>query len=171
MLRVLLFSLLASISSADDTTPYNIHLAISSDPTKLFVSWRTNVSTSSLQVSYGITTALKQSAIGSQWSFNDTAPSGSTTGTSKMYYFKKATMTGLQPGQRYFYQVGGENGSAILSFVATRSREQFSSESPLKVAFLGDMGFTDGQALDYLVADAKAGLFDVYTHVGDLAYE
>ncbi len=170
MFCALLFSLLAILSSADDTTPYNIHLALSTDPTRIFVSWRTNTSTSSLQVSYGLTTALEQSTMGNQWSFNDTAPSGSTTGT-KMYYFKKATMTGLQPGQRYYYQVGGENGSAILSFVATRSREQFSSESPLKVAFLGDLGFTDGQALDYLVNDAKAGVFDIYTHVGDLAYE
>lgn len=165
-----LFFILAWVSSGEDTTPYHVHLALSSDPTRMFVSWRTNVSTSSLQVAYGTTSALSQTTTGTQWSFNDTAPSGSTTGP-RMYYFHKATMNGLAPGQKYFYQVGGENGSAVLSFIATRSRDQFSEDNPLIVAFLGDMGYTDSQALAYLVSDAEAGSFDHYTHVGDFGYE
>lgn len=148
---------IAAFARADDSTPYFTHLALSSDASKMHVSWRTNSSNSSLNVAWGLSpTSLTQGASGLAWTFTDS--------TQRAYYLHRATLVGLTPGSRYFYRVGG--AGAVSSFLATRAREQFSTAAPLRIAWLGDLGYTNGQALSYLVKEAAAGTFDHYVHVG-----
>ena len=165
MFSALAFSFVAAAAaaSAQDDTSFFVHLALSSDPTRMFVSWRTNSSSAPASVAYGASpTALTQLATGQSWTFTDS--------TSREYYLHRATLTGLAPGARVFYRAGGA-ASAVSSFVATRAREQFSAAAPLRIAWLGDLGYTNGQALDYLLKEAAVGTFDHYVHVGDYAYD
>lgn len=155
-----LLSALAVLSRAQDNVPFFVHLALSSDPTQMFVSWRTNSSTASATVSYGLSPgSLTQLATGSSWSFAD-------SDTGREYYLHRAAMTGLVPGGRYYYQPA--NAGTVSSFLATRSREQFNTSAPLRIAWLGDLGWSNGQALPYLLASTE---FDHFTHVGDFAYD
>ena len=77
-------------------------------------------------------------------------------------------MTGLTPGSTVYYQVGDaiDGVSDVLSFMATRSAAQLAAV-PLKMAWIGDLGLTNGQALPYLQAEVAAGVYDHVTHVGD----
>lgn len=159
-MRAVLLSLAvatAAALSADDA-PFFVHLALSSDPTRMFVSWRTNSSTSPATVAWGSTPgALTSTAPATSWLFTD---------GGRPYYFYQATMTGLAPGSKVYY-APAQAGGAPRSFTATRSAAQFSEAAPLKIAWLGDLGYVNGQALDYLLKDAAKGTFDHYIHVGD----
>ena len=166
MMRICALLLASAAAQTPSDAPFHIHLALSSDPTKMFVSWRTNSSASPTAIRWGASAgALTQSSAATYWLYTDSAPSGSTTGP-RDYHFYRGTLSGLAPGARVFYTVGA---SAVASFVATRSREQFNASAPLRIAVLGDLGYTDGQALAYLLQDAAAGTFDHFTHVGDYA--
>ena len=165
MFSALAFSFVAAAAaaSAQDDTSFFVHLALSSDPTRMFVSWRTNSSSAPASVAYGASpTALTQLATGQSWTFTDS--------TSREYYLHRATLTGLSPGARVYYRAGGA-ASEVSSFLATRSPPQFSEAAPLRIAWLGDLGYTNGQALDYLLKESAAGTFDHYVHVGDYAYD
>jgi len=148
----------AAVAAAQDDVSFNVHLALSSDPTQMFVSWRTNSSAAPATVAFGSAPgALTNLASGASWTFTDT--------TSRAYYLHRATLTGLSPGARVFYRAGGA-ASAVSSFLATRSPSQFSDSAPLRIAWLGDLGYTNGQALDYLLKESAAGTFDHSVHVG-----
>jgi len=71
---------------------------------------------------------------------------------------------GLTPGAQVFYSAG--SSGVEHSFTATRSPSQFSESAPLRLAWFGDLGWQNAQALDYLVKDAAKGLYDAQIHVG-----
>jgi hypothetical protein len=151
---VLLLPLLLSAALASDS--YYVHLALSSDPTKAYVQWRTDDVASPALVHYGATPgALTSSSNGTSWTFTD----------SRTYNLRMATLSGLTPGAKVYYSVG--DNATVLSFTATRARAQFSEEAPLKIAFFGDLGWQNAQALPYLVEEAAAGAFDHFIHVGE----
>lgn len=78
-------------------------------------------------------------------------------------------MTNLTPGATVFYTVGGpSNVSSTHSFVATRVN--FAS-APLRIAWIGDLGYANAQAVDFLSQEALAGVYDHIVHVGDYAYD
>ena len=110
-------------------------------------------------------TSLTNAFTGNTWSYTDSQ--------SRTYFFANASMINLTPGGVFFYKVGDgvSNWSPVKSFMATRSREQFTTENPLKVAFLGDLGFSNGQATPFLLAAAASKEYDHFTHVGDYACE
>ena len=137
---------------------FNVHLALSSDPTRMFVSWRSSASDSSAAVQWGSASGkLTESANASSWTFTDSS-------TGRAYFMHKATMTGLTPGAQVFYSAG--SSGVEHSFTATRSPSQFSESAPLRLAWFGDLGWQNAQALDYLVKDAAKGLYDAQIHVG-----
>jgi phosphodiesterase/alkaline phosphatase D-like protein len=77
-------------------------------------------------------------------------------------------MTGLTPGATVFYQIGSPDGvSATTSFNATRT--DYSPEAPLRIAWFGDLGVDNAQALPFIQAEAAQGVFDHVVHVGDYA--
>lgn len=142
----------------------HLHLALSSDPSRMYVQWTTSSSASSENtVSWGSSASkLSQTASGESWTFTDN--------DGREYFFHKATMRALAPGSTVYYTVGGPtNTSSVHSFVATRT--DFSSEDPLKIAWIGDLGFANAQADEYLAAEVQNGVYDHVIHVGDYAYD
>lgn len=136
-----------------------VHLGAASDPTMINVQWVSAIGdvlgngTSTVQ--YGTSPrALSSTALGYNWTFTD--PS---TGTSR--YLHAATLTGLTPGQQYFYRVGDplDGWSPVFNFVATRT--DFSTAAPLRVGLLGDMGWYNAQALSYIETEVANGDFDL----------
>ena len=149
----------------------NVHLALSSDPTRMFVQWTSAqgdvLGAGDSTVQWGASPrALTSSAAGSNFSYVD--PS-----SSRKYTFNSATLTGLAPGATYFYRVGSEldGWSAVNNFVATRTAAQISPEAPLRIAWFGDLGWLYAQSLPYIQTEASQGAFDHVVHVGDYAYD
>ena len=131
----------------------HVHLALSSDTSKMFVQWTTDAAAvAENTVMYGSSpSGLSQSAYGTAWSFTDS--------TGRIYFFHKATMTDLTPGTTVFYAVGGpSNFSSTRSFVATRTN--ISSADPLRIAWIGDLGFANSQAMTYLLPEIENNHFD-----------
>jgi hypothetical protein len=157
MARVASLLLIAAQAAQATQEAYYAHLALSSDPTQMHVQWRTDDSASLPVVQYGtLPSSLSQSSNGTAWSFTD---------GGRTYYLRRATMTGLTPGALTYYTVGAS--AEVLNFTATRTPAQISEGKPLRIAWFGDLGWQNAQALPYLVAEAAAGAFDHFIHVGE----
>jgi predicted phosphodiesterase len=108
--------------------------------------------------------SLSQSAVGKSWDWTE----GSRTHTSHA-----ATMTGLTPGETYFYRVGSpvDGWSSVRPFVATRTGAELTEELPLRVLVLGDLGYDYAQSLTSVQTEAAKGVYDHLIHLGDFAYD
>lgn len=147
-----------------------VTLGLSSDPTRMNVQWQTpttggvlGAGTSTVQ--WGTSPrSLTSSSAGYNWTFTDSS-------TGRAYSLHAASMTGLAPGATYFYRVGDalDGWSAVNNFRATRT--DFSEAAPQVVAVIGDMGWTNAQALAYLETEVAQGNLDYVLHVGDYAYD
>lgn len=125
-------AIILSALSAAAAAVSHVHLALSSDPTRMFVQWTTSSALATENAAtYGASpSSLTSVAQGNAWTFTDS--------TGRNYYFHKATMTGLTPGATVYYNVGGASGtSATTSFVATRTNY---TDAPLTIAWIGDLG-------------------------------
>ncbi|XP_025104271.1 acid phosphatase type 7-like [Pomacea canaliculata] len=140
--------------------PEQVHLSYGDVPTEMVVTWVTQDTTSASTVMYGLSD-LNQTASGSMTTFVD---GGSQRRT---LYIHRVTLTGLKPGQKYVYVVGGPEGwSEEFHFSAMRDGSDW---SPRLIVY-GDMGNENARALPYLQLDATTGHFDAVLHVGDFAY-
>ncbi len=150
MSRVCAFA--ALFAAAASAAPAHVHLALSSDTTRMFVQWASDSLPAAPVVQWGPTPALGRSAAGGAWSWADSS-------TRTVRFESNATMTGLTPGQQVFYRVGdaATGFSPVKSFNATRSRAQFSTAAPQVVAWIGDLGVANAQSLPYLAAEAATG--------------
>jgi acid phosphatase type 7 len=164
MSRTLLVLLLPALSLASRVIS-NVHLALLSDATQMNVQWVTGpgeiLGNGTSTVQWGPSPrSLPFSTLGYNWTY---------TFSGRNYYFNAGVMTGLTPGQTYFYRVGDpiDGWSSVFSFQATRT--DF-SEAPLRMAWLGDLGWSNAQSLPYLQTEAMEGNMDVFIHVGDYAY-
>lgn len=152
----------AAVARGDaSSTVSHVHLALSTDTSQMHVQWTSAAAvTTENSVQYGASaSALNNAVVGTAWTFTDS--------TSRQYFFHRATMTGLTPGATVFYRVGGASGwSPTRSFIATRPASDISSSSPLVIAWIGDLGVENDQALPYLTQEALAGVYDHVVHVG-----
>lgn len=159
VLRALIAASLASLGLAARAVS-KVHLALSSDPSRMFVQWMSAqgpVNGGTPQVQWGTSSgALTNTAAASNWTWIDAA--SQTARTNNI-----ATLTGLVPAAVYYYRVGDpvDGWSAVLRFVATRSAANISTAKPLTIAWIGDLGLTNGQALPYLQAEVAKGVYDV----------
>jgi acid phosphatase type 7 len=151
----------------------NVHLALSSDVTKMHVQWTSApgdiLGNNTATVQWGVSPrSLQNQVFGYQFNFTDVQKN-----ISRTYYLNAATMTGLTPGAQYFYRVGDDldGWSSVFNFVATRSADMITPENPLRIAFFGDLGWYYAQSLSYIQTEAAQGVYDHVTHVGDYAYD
>ncbi|KAK7103367.1 hypothetical protein V1264_018281 [Littorina saxatilis] len=127
----------------------------------MWVTWVTQDYTSGSTAWYG-QDGLEQRADGTVTKFVDGGA------LHRTMYMHRVKMTGLQPGKRYVYIVGGEDGwSSKFTFKAILDGTKW---SPYLVVY-GDMGNYNAQALPMLQLDAMQGNFDAILHVGDYAYD
>ena len=159
-------SALAALAAASRPVS-NVHLALSSDATRMHVQWTSAqgdvLGAGDSTVQWGASPrALTSSAAGFNWTWVDSS-------TQRKYTANEATMTGLAPGATYFYRVGSvlDGWSGVNSFEATRTAAQISEAAPLRIGWFGDLGWLYAQALPYLQTEAAQGNFDHVVHVGD----
>ena len=143
-----------------------MHLGLSSDPSRLHVQWTVaqGAGAAAQGVQWGAAPGALTSSVAADrvWDWSD--PS-----TGRVYTHATATLTALTPGATVYYRVGSADGwSAVSRTAATRAPADFSAAAPLRVAWLGDLGVVNDQALPYLLNETD---MDLFIHVGDYACE
>lgn len=132
-------------------------LSLAREPTEMMVTWVTLAYTNYTIVEYnkaGFPLTLRAS--GGVTKFTD---GGSE---HRVLYIHRVKLTGLVPGQRYDYHVGGYDGwSGLYHFFALKSGEDWSP----RIAFYGDLGSVNAKSISYLQEDAQNGLYDAVLHV------
>jgi hypothetical protein len=153
--------LCAAAASTVVAAPQYLHLSLGATPAEMNVQWRLPGAGGKPTVQWGPSPSslINSAPAGQTWSFADSS-------TGRSYAFALATMTGLTPGSTVYYRASDNTGawSPVASFNATRA--SFSAADPLVIAWLGDMGLTNAQALERLNTDATAGVFDYIVDVG-----
>ncbi|XP_025104272.1 LOW QUALITY PROTEIN: acid phosphatase type 7-like [Pomacea canaliculata] len=158
---VLLMLIMPAVWGLKNVPPEQVHLSYTGNSTEMVVTWVTQDTTSTSTVMYGLSD-LNLTASGSMTTFVD---GGSQ---HRKLYIHRVTLTGLLPGHKYVYVVGGPEGwSKQFNF---RAMKDGSDWSP-KMMVYGDMGSRNDRALPYLQHNAHTGHFDAVLHVGDFAYD
>jgi len=169
--------------------PEQIHIALGASPTSQTAMWVTEPdgdvrSPPCSTVEYGTSSpmgGMRQIAIGEATEFRVPVSWEVNGGDfvrsniSRTIFVHKATMHGLKPLTRYFYRVGCEatapqtGWSSVLSF--TSQQDGHVKRWPIRIAWLGDMGDTNGRSFPALQEEAQSGMLDAAIHVGDIAYD
>lgn len=156
---------------AHATAPEQIHLALTTDPSEMAVTWTTLENTSTHVVHWGASPArLNHTSEGRPFrrSF-----SRSYTHFGWRGVLHTAYITGLSPDATVFYSVGDAAGgfSAPVAFM-TLPTDAGTPNRPLRVASVGDMGY--GNASDATIKRisslVEAGKLDLILHNGDISY-
>jgi hypothetical protein len=149
------------------TTPEQVHISLSRDPTEMQVMWTTLDDTKTHSVWWGTDEGhLNQT---------NAAPGASTTYTHFGWVgaLHATKMEKLAPGTQYFYKVGDAAGgwSNIFSF-RTFHTDAGTAGHPLRVGSVGDMGYAKNS--DNTIARLSdlidSGDLDMVVHNGDISY-
>jgi len=160
-----------SICAADIKifTPEQIHIAIGSSPSEMNLQWSTihggDIKTAS-SVEWGEDpNHMSNSVDGDSTIFVD----GGEESYTQTHHL--ATMTGLSPSTKYYYQVGGPDSgfSDVLEFTSAPDTGS-DLKAPLRFGIWGDMGTANSQILSSVQKEVASGNFDMILHVGDFAY-
>ncbi|KAL6075285.1 Purple acid phosphatase [Balamuthia mandrillaris] len=145
--------------------PVFVHLAFAGAPTRMAVSWWTQVKTEASVVKYGLQPGKYTSA---------------AKGTSRTYkesigYTHDVVLTDLVPGSTYYYICGDGSSdvskwSAEYNFTAAPVRGP-PATAPTRVAMYGDMGtWYSSDTIKRVAELIHKGSLDFVYHVGDMSY-
>eukprot|EP01052_Picozoa_sp_SAG31_P023347 SAG31_NODE_1919_length_6920_cov_5.391731_1_plen_216_part_00 len=178
-------------SSAAVGAPEQVHLSYSVAQDGMRVAWSTVGSGASMTASAESNVNWGRSRGALDHTAEGTARAFTADGAVHSWTGHVAEMTGLQPGERVFYRVGGAVGgwSPVHSFTVMRASGSAATHQPQRHAFVGDLGTPYMHALcpactdesetcicrganrtSGLVAELSRGTRSVI-HVGDLACE
>eukprot|EP01096_Ripella_sp_DP13-Kostka_P018340 TRINITY_DN991_c0_g1_i7.p1 TRINITY_DN991_c0_g1~~TRINITY_DN991_c0_g1_i7.p1 ORF type:complete len:528 (+),score=217.48 TRINITY_DN991_c0_g1_i7:73-1584(+) len=151
--------LVATLSVEAKNPVSNVHLAVTSDPTVMVVSWLTKSAANST-VLYGIkSNTYTASATGNYTSYSD--DSG---------FNHNVILTGLSLGQTYFYKCGDQSQTFSGEYTFT-TRKGNGYQGPWSVAFNGDIGTDHSEnTIPLLNTLATNGTLDLFVHMGDISY-
>ena len=176
----------------DPNDPTGVHLSFGVADDEMVVTWATFAETNSdlryapMSSSDGTEPAhLDKTAYGTSSRFVDYGEAATVR------YIHVVTLTGLDPGVRYWYQVGdgslsskkkgkSSSWSKTFWFAAKRSPAQFSEEKPLRIIALCDIGLQRSEVvlreLAKLVhtgdgANGDGQPIDAFVQCGDFAYD
>ncbi|GMT11911.1 hypothetical protein PFISCL1PPCAC_3208, partial [Pristionchus fissidentatus] len=145
-------------SKLDKGMPQQVHLALTKKNTEMSVTWITfddvpqqlefrKVSTSKLFTIKAETTKFVNP---DNW----------------VRYVHRVTMTNLNPGDSYAYQVG-RPGYLSKEFVF----KQLPLQPPYNIVAFGDLGVYNGESIPSLLVDAAQRKYDLIVNLGDMAYD
>eukprot|EP00698_Gefionella_okellyi_P012731 TRINITY_DN3448_c0_g1_i1.p1 TRINITY_DN3448_c0_g1~~TRINITY_DN3448_c0_g1_i1.p1 ORF type:complete len:576 (+),score=64.75 TRINITY_DN3448_c0_g1_i1:121-1728(+) len=173
------------VSFANYNEPLQVHLALTSIPSEMQVSWNT-LDAQSPTVHWGTTSGqykFSASADSSTYTANDLcgAPA-TTTGWMPPGTLHNALLTGLTPSTRYYYIVGDAayGFSEEFSFI---SSPEVAASAQFKFIAYGDMGKgeVDGSmehwqeipslnTTSYVQKEVQENNHTLVVHIGDIAY-
>lgn len=164
-------------------TPHQLHISLTGNPSELRVSWKTRSGSCPSAVTLGPAEALLQhppdpallrSHHGSQHSYSS---DDMCAAPARHYgfgptYLHTAVLTGLQPRQRYFYQVEGGQPVEFTAPVPAGPRHSF------RFLVFGDMGESGHRAAKSpgaartveMLAQEQADGAELVLHIGDISY-
>lgn len=87
----------------------------------------------------------------------------------RQIFHHRVTLTGLLPGESYFYQTG--NGLLMSRVFRMRTLPANDPSSVPKIAIYGDLGNENGQSIPWLQSEVNKNNIDVIYHIGDIAYD
>lgn len=153
-------ALLAGSAAAAPCAPAQFWVNYAESPSSMRVSWATACASAST-VAYGTSPAALTQTV--------TGPAGAQY-TAPFYtspFIHHATVTGLQLGTTYYYQVGDQTSglSAVMNF---SSHPGTGAAMPHTFAIIGDPGQTANSASTF--AHVSASSSDSVVIVGDLSY-
>ena len=166
-----LMDLCAFSCCSTPTAPEQIHLALTTEASEMRVTWATFKKVESV-VNYGTDASFGASVAGTAVEYSAAGWRG---------YVHTAVMTGLQPGTKYYYQVGDPEAQNLwrkcswsyppLFFTQPLSGAA-ATAATVNVAFVGDMGATDASDATILrLGELRtAGKLDAVAHIGDISY-
>ncbi|KAL4448559.1 hypothetical protein ABPG75_005778 [Micractinium tetrahymenae] len=164
-------------------TPHQLHISLTGNPSELRVSWKTRSGSCPSTVTLGPAEALLQhppepallrSHHGSQHSYSSAdmcAPPARHYGFGPTF-LHTAVLTGLEPRQRYFYQVEGGQPVEFTAPVPAGPRHSF------RFLVFGDMGESEhraakspgaGRTVEMLAREQQDGA-ELVLHIGDISY-
>lgn len=124
---------------------------------------------SSPQVKWGSTPRkLSNTASGYTHTYDRTPPCSMMPVTQCSQFFHEVQINGLQPGQTYFYQIPGGNGtspSEVLSFTTALAA---GDETEFTVAVVADLGYTNAKGTHLQMLDAISTDTTFVWHGGDI---
>jgi len=141
--------------------PEQIHLSYGGTPSTLFVTWITLNDTGDSFVDYGKEETFGTRSPATITQFRDTV-------FNSYRYTHRATIEGIEAGQKYYYRVGSEYAlSNVFSFKGLQER----SDGGYRFAVYGDFGLINARSLGRLQNLTQFGDFDAVLHIGDFGYD
>ncbi|XP_022649381.1 acid phosphatase type 7-like [Varroa destructor] len=162
-----LTTVISSTVSELRVQPEQIHLSLGQDPSQMVATWLTINQTKKPQARYGA--AGNSSSVLFSMKVNGWSTKYVDGGTEqRQMYIHRAIMTGLVPGQRYYYHVGSDDGwSPVFWLQAQRNDSAFAPT----LAVYGDLGNVNGHSIPFVQDEVQKNTIDAILHVGDFAYD
>ena len=157
------------------TAPLHAHLALAGRPTEMRVQW-TSGDAATPTVLFGTSESeLELTATGVSRTYDHADMCGPPANLSRFFvdpgHMHDVLLTGLEPGQRYFYRCGREGAySKVRSF---RAGQAAGDATPFRFVVFGDMDTTPAPGSDTtaeLVRQEVEGGASFVLIVGDLSY-
>jgi hypothetical protein len=150
-----------------NTSPEQIFITLTNDPTSYLATWVTGNDTATSTVKWGPATSSPSPSFPNQ-------SQGSTrtyTESGWIGVIHSAAMTGLQAGQSYTYVVGDDAGgwSAPANFTVLPSNVGTAAR-PLRIVQIGDMAYDNNSdaTVAQIVAMVEEREVDLVWHIGDI---
>jgi len=154
--------LLSSTAAERYLRPFGRHLAFGGDPrTQMSVTWQVKAPVADPFIRIGSSAADLGELIPAEVRSLVTPASA---GIAAEQYYLHATLTGLEPGQTYYYVVGHQSFESAGRRFTTAPRERV----PFTFTAFGDQGVTDDAAMTAGLIRGRQPAF--HLHAGDISY-
>ncbi|XP_071833224.1 acid phosphatase type 7-like [Apostichopus japonicus] len=142
------------------TQPEQVHISATGNPTEMMVTWNTVNSTNISAVEFGLNGEFSKTTTGYSSKFTEPEE-------GRVQYIHRVLLSGLKPGKVYTYHCGSPEGwSSLFYFKAQLNTTDWSP----RFAVFGDLGNENAQSLGRLQEETQKGMYDVFLHIGDFAY-
>ncbi|CAD5224244.1 unnamed protein product [Bursaphelenchus okinawaensis] len=164
MLGIFTIGILTITKYTHAVTPEQVHLTLADDSMNInvqFVTLHEVIQNPGVLYTYDNITSRVQPATVKKFEFGNI-----------VRYIYTAEIRNVPTETRIYYRVGSPDEwyPEPFTYYFYCFPEDLYNKS-YNVAIMGDLGVEKGDSLPYLIADARAGRYDLLVHVGDIAYD